>query len=180
MTFKQKIFSLLAVVVLVLSPVSLVAPVYAASNATITSQNFFQGLVQFIAQKFHLDQGQVQSAVNDYHAQRKQQLQQKLQEKENTHLDTLISQGKITALEKQQILDEQHKLQSEYNPANFKNLTPDQRKQQFEKEQAEIQSWSKDTGIAIKYLKLGVGRLGYTRMFHHLNSSLSPTATPSI
>jgi hypothetical protein len=134
-----------------------------------------QGLVQFLAEKFHVDQNQLQSAVNDYHTQHKQQLQQKLQDKENAYLDYLISQGKITTAQKQQIIAERSKLQSEYNPVNFKTLTPDQRKQQLQKEQAEIQTWSKDTGIDAKYL-----RFGHMRMFPHGNNSVSPTATPSI
>lgn len=179
MTLKQKIFSFLAVVTLVLTPINAVAPAYAADNNTTTQQNFFTGLVQFIAQKFGLDKTQVQSAVNDYHAQHKQQVQQKLQANEKNHLDSLVSQGKITSSQEQQILDEQQKLQSEYNPANFKNLTPDQRRQQFEKEQAEIQAWSKETGIDAKYLRPGFMHFGRMRMFNKWNNNNSPKITPT-
>lgn len=179
MTLKQKIFSFLAAVTLVVTPITAVVPVYAADSNTTTQQNFFQGLVQFIAQKFGLDKTQVQSAVDDYHTQHKAQVQQKLQNNEKMHLDTLVKQGKITTSQEQQILDEQKKLQSEYNPANFKNLTPQERQQQFQKEQAEMLAWSKDTGIDKKYLMPRAMHFGRMRMFNRWNNNASPTAIPT-
>ena len=171
--------SVLAAFVLVLTPAVAVAPAYAATTTPAPHQNFFQGLVQFIAQKFGLDQGQVQSAVDDFRTQHKQQQEQQMQDRESTHLDTLVSQGKITAQQKQQILDEQAKLRSEYDPASFKNLTSDQRKQKFQQEQAEIQAWSKSTGIDAKYLRPGFMRFGRMRMFNRWDKNLTPSVAPS-
>lgn len=176
MSIKQKIVSIIAFLVMVLTPVA-VMPAYAASS-TSSSPNFFQGLVQFIAQKFGLDQTQVQSAVNTYHSQQAQNRQQKMADNEKTHLDTLVSQGKITSSQEQQILDEQAKLKSEYNPANFKNETPAQRKADFQKEQAEIQAWSQSTGIDGKYLMPGFGMGRRMGMFNRWNNKVTPTPTP--
>lgn len=151
-------------------PFVVTLPAYAAGNTT--SPTFLQGLVQFIANEFHLDQGQVQTAVKTYASQQKQKMQQTMQDREKQHLDSLVSSGKITSAQEQQILDEQSKLKSEYNPADFKNLTADQRKAQFEKEQAEIKAWSQSTGIDSKYLMPGFGRM---HMFNHWNKNVTPT-----
>lgn len=164
---------------LLLLPIGAVVPAYAASTTTTTAPNFFQGLVQFIAQKFGLDQNQVQSAVNDYRTQHKQQVQQTMQDNEKKHLDSLVSQGKLTSSQEQQIIDEQNKLRNEYNPADFKNLTPDQRKAKFQQEQAEIKAWSQSTGISTQYLR--PGEFGRMRMFNRWNNNAAePTPSSSI
>lgn len=154
---KKHILSAIAVLILGLTPMAAGIPAYAASTTTSPQSNFFTGLVQFISQKFHLDQAQVQSAVNDYKTQHMQQMQQTMQDREKKRLDTLVSQGKITSSQEQQILDEQSKLRSEYNPANLKNETAAQRKADRQKEQAEIQAWSSSTGIDAKYLGFRFG-----------------------
>ena len=166
---------------MIVTPVAAAAPAYAAMTNTTSAPNFFQELVQFIAQKFGLDQNQVQTAINQFHTQQVQQRQQKMEANEKSQLDRLVSQGKITASQEQQILAEQTKLRTEYNHANFKSLTPAQRKQQFQNEKAEIKTWSQSTGINAQYLHegFGSGRFGNMRGFHKWNDLVSPTATPS-
>jgi uncharacterized protein YigA (DUF484 family) len=183
MTKSQKIFSAVAVLVILTSAIGTL-PAYAASSSTNSTPNFFQGLVQFIAQKFGIDQGQVQNDVNSYHIQHVQQVQQKMQKNDKKRLDTLVSQGKITTSQEQQILDEQSKLKSEYNPQDFKTLTQDQRRAKFQQEQAEIQAWSSSTGIDKKYLGVGLGAFGRMRMFNRWNKNgggdSTPTPSPSV
>lgn len=168
---KKSILSTLAILIFGAAQFFATIPAYAAG--TSNQSNFLQGLVQFIANEFHLDQGQVQTVVNTYKTQHMQTMQHNMQNKEKQHLDSLVSSGKITAAQEQQILDEQAKLQSEYNPANFKNLTPDNKKAQFQKEQDEIKAWSRSTGIDAKYLMPGFGRM---RMFNHWNNNAHPTS----
>lgn len=158
MKIRNNIVATMAILILGIAPAVATVPAYAASTTvTSTHQNFLDGLIQMIAQKFGLDQNQVKSAVTDYVQQQKQQHQQEMQEREKSHLDSLVTKGTITSSQEQQILDEQSKLQSEYNPANFKNLTADQRKQKMQQERQEIQDWSKSTGIDAKYLRPGFG-----------------------
>lgn len=174
MPTKKNILSLFAVLVLGLSPFAATVPAYAATNTTNTQTNFFTGLVQYLAQTFHLDQTQVQNAVNTYTSQRKATMQQKMQDQEKKHLDSLVSSGKITSSQEQQILDEQSKLQSEYNPASLRSLSAADRKAQLQKEQAEIKTWAQSTGISAQYLKPGFGMR--MRMFNRWNNN---TASPT-
>lgn len=148
-------------------------------HAQTTGNNPMSQLTQMIAQKFNLNQSQVQAVVDQFQKQRKTQIQQKIQQRENTRLDQLVSQGKITGQQKQAILDEQAKLKSEYNPQSFKGITAAQRRQQIQKEQAEIQAWAKTQGISASYL-----RTGFMGSFHHGSwmkrlPSTTPTPTPN-
>lgn len=186
MQIKQKLLSTIAVLTIILTPVVAAAPAYAATSTTTSQPNFLQGLVGFLAQKFGLDQTQLQNAVNDYKSQQQQTRQQNMQNREKTHLDSLVAKGTITSTQEQQILDELAKLKSEYPPSSFKGLTADQRKQKFNQEQAEIQAWSRSTGIDAKYLHPGWGmRL---HMFNRWDDaaapstgsgSVTPTVTPT-
>lgn len=177
MTIKKNFLSSFVLVLIGFAPLVATVPAYAASG-TNHNGNFFSGLVQFITNEFHLDQNQVQSAVNTYASQQQQKRQQTMQDNEKKRLDNLVSQNKITSSQEQQILDEQAKLKSEYNPANSKNETSDQRKADFQKEQVEIKAWSQSTGIDAKYLMPGFGMRMH--MFNRWNkASVTPTPTPS-
>lgn len=138
-----------------------VGQVYAQSHGSPT-------LVQAIAQKFGLNQSQVQSVFDQYKQQRQANVQQRL----NDRLTKLVQNGKITDAQKTAILAEVAKLKSEYNAQSFKNMTLAQRKQAFQKEQAEIDSWSKSHGINPMYLRVGWGipRSGWV--------TVTPTPSP--
>lgn len=177
MKIRKNIIATIAILILGLAPAVATVPAYAASTtAPSTHQSFLDGLIQMIAQKFGLDQNQVKSAVTDYANQQKQQRQQHMQDKEKAHLDSLVTKGTITSSQEQQILDEQNKLRSEYNPQDFENLTAQERKQKMQQEQQEIQDWSKSTGIDAKYLRPGFGMRMH--MFNRWNNNVAPTQTP--
>ena len=135
-----------------------------------TSSN--KTLSQVIAQKFNLDQSQVQAAIDQYRQQQQATMQQKLQQRLNDRLTNLVTSGKITDTQKQDIITELTKLQSEYNPQSLKNLTPAQRKEKFQAEQNEIQTWAKSEGIDASYLRPDdMRRFG--------GAKASPTPTPT-
>jgi hypothetical protein len=125
-----------------------------------------------IAQKFGLDQSQVQSVFDQYQQQNKATMQQRFQKR----LDQAVAAGKITSAQEQSILAEQKKLQSEYPFSSLKNMTPAQRKQQFQNQQNEIKSWTQSNGIAASYLMPGFG--GMHRKGGWKKPSGTPTPTP--
>ncbi len=180
MLSKKKIVSSLAVVMMLGSLLSATIPAYAATNST-QSGGLFSGLIQFIAQKFGLDQNQVKSAVQGYHDTQKQNMQANMQTREKKRLDDLVSQGKITSAQETAIIAELAALQSKYNPANFKDLTADQKKQKFQDEQNEIKAWAQAQGIDVKYVLPGYGVKfgGRVRRFDRWGgNSVTPTPTP--
>ncbi|RJQ35775.1 hypothetical protein C4559_06390 [Candidatus Microgenomates bacterium] len=168
----KKIFiPFLAIAVLVITGVLLTSTQVQAQ----TKSNPLSGLVKAISQKFGLNESQVQAVVNDYNNQQKQNVQQNMQKREQNKLDALVKQGKITAAQKQAILDEQAKLKKEYSSDSLKNLTPVQRKQQIQKMQEEIKLWAKSQGTNLSYI-MPFGMGGFRGGMH--KGWLKPTVTP--
>jgi len=184
---KQRLVTMFAVLFIFLSGMPAVLPAYAASGNT--QGNFFSGLIQFIAQKFGLDQNTVKTAVTQYQNQvkatitpRPSQTPEQLAAREKTRLDKLVSAGTITSAQEALIINELATLRSKYNPANFKNLTADQRKQQFQNEQNDIKAWAQANGIDPKYVMPGFGMAGQGGFrgqgFGGKGHRPSPTPTP--
>lgn len=177
MLLKQKILSAIALIILFGSTIAPAVPAYAATSNT-NGNNFFTGLIQFISQKFGLDHNQVSTAVNDYKTQKKGIMQQKMDDREKKRLDDLVTQGKITSAQEAAIIAERATLRSKYNPADFKSLTPEQRKQKMTDEMNELKSWAKSQNIEVKYVIPGFGMFpkGATRRFDR-HSIPTPTQT---
>ena len=149
-----------------------------AHAQTNTGTNPLQGLVQMIAQKFGLDQNQVQSVVTTYKAQQKQNMQQNRQNRQKTRLDNLVKTGKITSDQETAIINELATLKTKYSTANFKNMTAAQRKQQLQNEQNDINTWAKSQNIDPKYVMPGMGMMGGMRGMHK-GWGNKPTPTPT-
>ena len=172
-----------SVLLILVSQILLVTPAFAATTTTTPKQNFFSGLANFIAQKFNLDQGTVQSAVKTYMQQNKPSPRptptaDQIQAMEKTRLDKLVSSGKITSDQETLIIAEDATLRAKYNSADFKSETAAQRKQQMTNEQADIKAWATANNINAQYLMLGGfgrGMMGMHRGFGNWKPSPSPT-----
>ena len=143
--------------------------VYAQSNGNADTK-----LVQMIAQKFNLDQSQVQSVFDQYRQQQQSNMQQMMQQRTNDRLTKAVQAGKITDTQKQDIITELAKLKSEYSPTSLKNLTSAQRKEKFQAEQNEINTWAAAEGVSPTYLRPGFG----IRMARFGKGTPTPTPTP--
>lgn len=132
------------------------APAFAQTTTGQSHTGFFQGLIQFIEQKFGLDQNQVQSAVQQYQQQRQATItphptltQQQMSDNEKTRLDKLVSSGKITSDQETAILNELSSVQSKYN---LSSLSGDQRKTQAQAMMNELKSWAQSNNINPMYV----------------------------
>ncbi len=157
--------------------------VLGTSNIVSANTNGQNSLVQMIAQKFNIDQTQVQAVFDAWHQQHQATMLQNSTQRENNRLDQLVSQGKITSSQKQAILDELAKLRNEFSAQSLKTMTPDQRKQAMQNMQNEISQWSQSTGINAMYLRQGFGpnmglHRGWGKHFGPVSPSATPTATP--
>jgi hypothetical protein len=188
---KKMMVSVIAVVIM--GGTLLVVPQAHAQGTTPDNHpGFFQGLMQFIEQKFGLDKTQVQNAVNEYKQQRKATMTPKptmspadMQAHEKTRLDKLVTDGKITAAQEKAIMDELAALHTKYNPESMKDATPEQRKTQMDAMQAETQAWAKAQGIDLKYVmqnfmggRGGPGK-GHGMMMRGEHPKTSTTPTPT-
>lgn len=126
-------------------------------TSTVSKNNFFDDLSKFIADKFHLNQNQVTSALEEYHTKHQTVMQQQREDRQKARLDQLVKDGKITKDQENAIIAELASLRTKYNLPNMKNLTQEERQQKLEAMQTELQNWAKDHSIDLQYLKLGFG-----------------------
>ncbi len=118
-------------------------------------------IVQRIAEKFNLNQADVQAVFdevrNEHHAQIKTNLE--------TKLSQAVSDAKITDVQKQAILtkyDEMHQIKPD--PETFKNMTQAERRQAFEQKRTELESWATQNGLELGTLQ---ELMGHTFGFGH-------------
>jgi hypothetical protein len=129
---------------------------------SVYAQGFVNGypaVVQKIADKFHLNLSDVQAVFNQDRQDRESQMQTRF----TGELDQAVSQGKLTAAQKQLILDKRQELQTarQADVANWKKLTQD------------LKSWAAANNIDLKYLR------GPGMMFRNGRKvSSTPTPTP--
>lgn len=137
------------------------------------------GLAQAIAQHFNLNPTDVQSVITQYQQTQKQSKQQQIQQKVKSYLDGKVKDGTITQAQETALIAELQKIQTEYSTESWKNLTPDQRQQQFQKMKQELQSWAQSQGIDLsKVLPQGMGMMGAAGMMRHHMPKGSVTPTP--
>lgn len=181
MISKQKLLPIASVVILGSSSFFMTGQAFAANGPTGNS-NFFPGLIQFIAQKFGLDQATVKTVVTNYSNQQKQTAQQNAQSRHKTRLDALVKSGKISQAQEDAIIIELAALKAKYNPANFKNETAAQRKQNFQNEQNDLKTWATSQGIDFSIITSMMGGrpggMGNGFRGHWGGKNISPTPTP--
>lgn len=131
-----------------------------AHAQTPATTNPLTKLAQMISQKFGLDQGQVQSVVDQFHSERKAERQTKKQERLEERLTQLVKDGKITDAQKQAIIQKHNELATKYASMDWKNLTVDERKQKMQQMHDEIASWAKSQGLDLSILMPGFGMKG--------------------
>lgn len=188
---RKKLLVPLSAIVLTSGTLFVVPPAHAQTQTPEAHANLFDGLVQFISQKFGLDKNQVQSAVTEYHKQQKANSrprptlsEDQVKTMEKNRLDKLVSQGKITAAQEQAILDELASLRSKYNLNDMKNLTPEERHKQMQSFANDVKSWAQSQGIDPSYVMPFLGMEGGKRgMRGHMgnwgNKPPLSTVTPS-
>jgi polyhydroxyalkanoate synthesis regulator phasin len=178
---KRKIFSIVTAIVIFVSGTAGVAPAY-ASFGNFGGGNFFTGLIQFISQKFGLDQNQVKTSVQQYVAQNKKTMPTpdptKIQTMEQNRLDKLVSSGKITSEQEGAIINELAALRLKY-PATS-GQTPQERKQNIQNMQNDWKTWAQNNGIDPTIIMAGPGFMfgGMRGGFRGKRNWITPTPTP--
>lgn len=109
----------------------------------------FSGLVDAIAKKFNLNETEVQAFFDEYHTQHKQDMLVKMKEKQAERMSQLVTEGKLTEAQKQAFIAKMEELHSqmEENKESMKDLTPEQRRTEMQKQHEELKAWAQSQGI---------------------------------
>jgi hypothetical protein len=159
------------------------APAFAQTTNSQSHVGFFQGLIQFIEQKFGLDQNQVQSAVQQYKSQRSATItprptltQEQMSNREKARLDKLVSNNKITSAQETAILNELSAEQSKYN---LSSETPQQRRSSMQSMRSDLQTWAQANSINPMYVMPFGAMRGGKGMMPGRHGGWNPSGTPA-
>lgn len=126
-------------------------------------------LVHRIAQKFGLNEAEVQDVFEQAREEREKEMRLRQEE----HLSGLVTQGVITEAQKQLILQKREEIRKnmESTVASLKDKTPEERKAVFLQQKTELDAWAKANNIDVKYLLpfgKGKGMHGHNFGFNHM------------
>jgi len=141
-------------IALVVLGLAIVGGTAIGSTQVLAQNGNYPSFVQQLAQKLGIDQSKVQQAVDEIKQEHKSELQNKF----NDVLDQAVKDGKITEAQKQLILQKRQELQN--TKQNFKNMTPEQRKEAMQKQRQDLENWAKQNNIDLKYLFGPFGHFG--------------------
>lgn len=128
--------------------------VLAASDSTGSTS-----LVDKIAQKFNLNKADVQAVFDENRAEHEADRQAKVE----TKLNQAVTDGKLTAEQKDKILAKRKELQDarQADMDAMKDKTPEERRAVHEAKRTELEQWAKDNNIPTEYLRFVAGHPGH-------------------
>lgn len=116
------------------------------------------GLIDKIATKFNLNKDDVKAVFDEDRAAHEAEMQKHQEEK----LSQLVTDGKLTAEQKDKIIAKQAELKAahEAEKDSMSNKTKEERRAAMEAKRTELEQWAKDNGIPSEYIHL-VGGFGH-------------------
>lgn len=119
-------------------------------------------LVQRIAQKFGLQQSNVQSVFDEVRKERQAEMQKRLEDR----LAQAVKDGKLTETQKNLILAKHKEMQAnrEKNRDAWMKMTPEERRNEKQKIRTELEAWAKANTIPLEWvMPYGRGGMGMGR-----------------
>jgi len=160
---KMKKKTIITLAIVTVMGLGLLGSSSAFAQSKMDGQDHMSSLAQKIAEKFGLNQVDVQAVFDEEHETRKAGMKANFEDQ----LSQYVTDGKITEAQKQLILQKRSELDTarEAKRESSKNLTPEERKSQMEAERTSLEAWAEENGIEIQYL-MSQGRKGHgTRGF---------------
>lgn len=146
------------------------AGVIHAAN-TATGSGHMTGLVSALAQKFNLNQADVQQVVEQHHQDMMVQHHQEMTQRLTERLVQAVKDGKLTQEQSDKILAKHQELEALHE--SLKGKTPEEMKTAMKAQMESLQQWATDNNIPKEFMffgkmKMGPGHgRGEGRMFFH-------------
>ena len=156
MTTKQLALTVAVAGILSFASVLGVQSVFADETA---SNNPMSSLVEEIAQRFNLNQDEVQAVFDEHRDEMHTQMEARLEDR----LQQAVDDGEITSEQKDKIIAKLQELrdQSQANHEAMQDLTMEERHQAMEQQRDELEQWAQDNDILLEYLRVGFGGHGH-------------------
>ncbi len=102
---------------------------------------------QAIAEKFNLDQTQVEEVMQDFHQQNMEVRQQEMQTRLEERLDQAVAEGKLTDAQRYAILEKHEEMHDKMEELRDQDLSPDEMHEQMADIRDEMEVWAQEQGI---------------------------------
>ncbi len=151
----------------------------ARSISAQESDNAASSLVAKIAQKFNLNQNEVQTVFSEFHTERQQERMTQVE----TRLSQAVTDGKISDSQKQAILSKVKEMQANREPGSMREKSAEERQTMMEGRRADMQAWLQTQGLTLEtYHDLvgmggGKGMSGRGRGMHMMQNNNAGTVT---
>lgn len=120
---------------------------FGAKRVEANTNKPFEGLVSKLAQKFNLDQGQVQTVFDEYLDQKKSERIVTRSQRLEDRLNKLVDNKSISEDQRAKILLEIKSLQDKYSSIDWRNLDRKTRNEKLKELREEWKKWLTDNGI---------------------------------
>lgn len=129
------------------------APTTTTATASATRVDPMNSLVTAIAQKFGLNQADVQKVFDDQRTQMDTQRETEQASRLKTQLDQAVTNGKLTQTQENLIIAKQAEIKTFHD--SLKGKTPEECEAAMKTEMASVTQWAKDNNIPTQYLMMG-------------------------
>jgi molecular chaperone DnaK (HSP70) len=124
-----------------------------AKVAKADEENNYPPIVQRLVEKFKLDENEVRSVFDQDREEHRTQMQARFSE----NLDQAVSEGKISAEQKEAILKKHEEMQAENE--SLRDLAPEERREKMQEKRSELENWAQENGLEVSdFFGLGLGR----------------------
>jgi len=129
---------------------------YGAGQVRADEQFQNHPMVQFIAERFGLNEDEVLTAMEDFHEQHHEEMGAQFENR----LTQAVLDGKITEEQREMILQkhEEMRAERENNWEAFRNMTPEERRDEIMAHHEELKNWAEENGVDLSYFNMGIGR----------------------
>lgn len=136
------------------------AGVYAQMPQPAQDRPFYAGLIDRISSAFNLDKSKVQTVVDQWHVEKKTQMNQKMEDKMTARLNRAVAEGALTEAQKTALLNKLKEERAALGRDVLKNMSPEQRRAALDQRRSELEKWAQSQGIDPSFLRLGI-KMGY-------------------
>lgn len=120
-------------------------------------------IITKLVERFNLNEDEVKAVFDES----RQEHQQEMESRFSDWLNQAVTDGKITAEQKDQILAKHEEMQQ--NRVDWQNLSPEERRTKADEHRQELKQWAEDNNVDPSFLMMGRGpdfRRGFKAGYH--------------
>ncbi|MBU0978611.1 hypothetical protein KKF92_02150, partial [Patescibacteria group bacterium] len=129
---------------------------WGASQVVASQGGFHDGLVQKLAERFNLNQADVEAVLNQYQSERRDQMHTNRRAQIEERLTQAVSDGQITQAQKDALLAKLAELKADR--PDIADLTLPERQARMESHRADMTAWAQANGLDPNLLPNILGR----------------------